>query len=70
MFSRIKTVTIFRPNGVAVYEIGQKLIINEKPSDIVVENIKQQDKECVSISFSNGEEIVFFGLPYALSFKK
>jgi len=64
---QIKSVTVFRPNGAAVYEVGQFLIINEKPSDVRVSNIVLEAADIVAIKFSNGEKIEFFGLPFALS---
>jgi len=69
MFSKgkVKSVTVFRPNGVAVYEVGQQLIINEKPSNIRVETIEQVGKEVVALSFSNGEHLEFHNIPFALS---
>lgn len=67
MFSKIKSVTVFRPNGLAVYEVGQALIINEQPSGIRVDGIKQKGKSVVALEFSNGEKLEFHNVPFALS---
>lgn len=67
MFSKIKSVTVFRPNGVAVYEVGQQLIINEQPSGIRVDSIEKKGKHIVALEFSNGEKLEFHNIPFALS---
>lgn len=68
MFSqkKVRSVTLFRPNGPAVYEVGQNLVINDKPTDIRVDEVNVKN-ETVIIFFSNGEVLEFHSVPFAIA---
>ena len=61
---KIKSITIFRPDGKGYLEVGRNLLNEEgKETDVKVTSIKLGFGR-IKINFSNGEKVVYGKFPY------
>ena len=64
---KIKSVTIYRPDGKGYLEIGRCLLDEEgRESDVKVLSIKIIFG-IITVLFSNGEKIIYGRLPYVIT---
>lgn len=64
---KIKSVTIYRPDGNGYLEIGRCLLDEKgKESDVKVLSIKILFG-VITVLFSNGEKIIYGKLPYVIT---
>ncbi len=57
----MKSITIFIQNNTNYYEVGQKLIKDEKKTDITVSSIKIKRNK-IKINLSSGSTLEFVGV--------
>jgi len=61
---KIKSITIYRPDGKAYLEVGRRLLNEEgKETDVMVVSIGLLFGK-IKINFSNGEKVVYGKFPY------
>jgi hypothetical protein len=61
---KIKSITIYRPDGKAYLEVGRNLLNEEgKETDVRVVSIRLLFGK-IKIKFSNGENVVYGKFPY------
>ena len=64
---KIKSITIYRPDGNGYLEVGRSLLSEEgKETGIKVVSIKQFFGK-IKIKFSNGDDVVYAKFPYIAS---
>ena len=65
---KIKSVAIYKPQEVATFEVGAKLIMGGKETETVVTKISINIFRKVKVEFSDGMVLVFKGFP--ISYEK
>lgn len=64
----IKSITIYYPTGCNYFEIGESLLLDNKPTEIKVLEIKYFLNDVV-ITLSNKEKLKYHNLPFSLDIK-